>query len=215
MKVSIIDFGRSNLLSVRRAVEKLGYEACLARCGKQVREAEVLILPGVGAFADAMAALGTGDILAPLEDKVRNGVPLLGICLGMHLLFESGSEYGFHRGLGLIPGRVERIPECSTGGGRLPVPHIGWEGLLVPDGQQAAFGPTLLRGIQPGEEVYFLHSYAARPENKEHILAECTYGGHRLCAAVGKDNVYGTQFHPEKSGPVGLRILDAFLRQAK
>ena len=215
MKVSVIDYGLSNLLSVCRAVEKLGHEPSLIRTGPEVREANILILPGVGAFSDGMAGLIARDMLEPLWGCAESNVPILGICLGMQMLFESSREYGIHRGLGLIPGHVERICERSMDDTPLRIPHIGWAGLLAPESTSENFTSPLLRYVQPGEEVYFVHSYAAQPKHREHILSECSYGGNRLCAAVGRKNIYGTQFHPEKSGPVGLKILQAFLQSAR
>lgn len=215
MTITIVDYGLSNLLSVRRAVEKLGCTAAFARTAQEVREARALILPGVGAFSNGMAGLMERDMLQPIWGCAESGVPILGICLGMQMLFESGREHGPHRGLGLLPGHVERIPNADAGGAGLPVPHIGWAGLLPPDDGQKRFHSELLHHVHPEEEVYFVHSFAARPRHAGHVAAECEYGGHRLCAAVSKNNIYGTQFHPEKSGPVGLKILRAFLQKAQ
>ena len=212
MIVSVIDYGLSNLLSVCRAVETLGHEPVLTRTASEVQKANILILPGVGAFSDGMDGLVARDMLEPIRSRVQNGVPILGICLGMQMLFDFSHEFGVHKGMGLISGCVKRIQEQATDGRKLRVPHVGWEGLFPACEEQSSFASPILQNIQPGNEVYFIHSYIPYPEQKEHILAECTYGGHRLCAATGKDMVFGTQFHPEKSGPVGLKILDAFLR---
>ena len=199
---------------MKRAVEELGFEAVIADTAQQVREAWVLILPGVGALADGMQGLRERDMLQPIWGCAESGVPILGICLGMQMLFDSSREYGLHRGLGLIPGHVERIPGRSSNGSQLAVPHIGWAALEPAQATQQAFSPSILQHVQPGEEVYFVHSFAAKPRNRQDISAVCQYGGHKLCAAVEKENIYGAQFHPEKSGAVGLRILSAFLQQA-
>jgi glutamine amidotransferase len=211
MRVSIVDYGLSNLLSVQRAVRYLGHEPVLAETADAVREADVLLLPGVGAFADGMAGLAKRGMLRPIQSRAAAGVSILGICLGMQMLFTSSRENGVHQGLGLIPGCVERIPGTTKNGARLRVPHIGCERLLTPGGISGTQGLPL-RGTGPEDEFYFAHSFAARPEDRSHILAECDYGGARLCAAAGSGSVFGTQFHPEKSGQAGLRVLDDFLR---
>lgn len=213
MNVTIIDYGLSNLLSVERAVKKLGHSPHIARTGDEVRRAEVLLLPGVGAFDGGMHGLMERDMLRPILGCAESGVPILGICLGMQMLFDASRENGIHRGLGLIPGYVEPIQATDIGGGLLRVPHIGWEGLLPRKGMPL-FPSFLANCVHQHDEVYFVHSYVAKSADTTHTLAECDYGGRRLCAAVGKGKVFGTQFHPEKSGPVGLGILDGFFRHA-
>ena len=210
--VTIVDYGRSNLLSVQRALEHCGTWVEYARTPAQVEAARVLVLPGVGCFADAMKVMDTKGLARAVQNKARQGTPLLGICLGMQLLFESSTEGGYAAGLGLLPGTVEPLPHNTAGGKPLRTPHIGWNALFPAKG--ARFGGTLLQAVRPGEEVYFVHGYQARPARAADRLANTVYGGHLVCAAVHRGNVAGTQFHPEKSGEAGLAILHAFLQGA-
>lgn len=208
--VTLLDYGRGNLLSVRRALEHCGAEVVSARSPRDLHRTAALVLPGVGSFADGMARLRAAGLDEAIRQKAAAGVPLLGICLGMQMLFDTGFEDGETPGLGLIPGTVEPIPRRDTGGAPLPAPHVGWGG-LEPDGP-AGFAGSPLAGVRPGEEVYFVHGFAARPACDRDRLAIVRYGGHPLCAAVRRGKVTGVQFHPEKSGETGLCILRAFLR---
>ena len=193
MKVSIIDYGLSNLLSVRRAAEYCGAQVEFAQTPEAVLAAPRLILPGVGAFEDGMNGLAALGLIEAIRQKAVEGTPLLGICLGMQMLFDESDEFGRHQGLGLIPGRVERI---------------GWRTLVPAHG---SFAGTALQNVPAGGECYFVHSYEAKPQNEADRLADSPYGGRSICAAALRGSVMGTQFHPEKSGPVGLSILKAFL----
>ncbi|RED54098.1 imidazole glycerol phosphate synthase subunit HisH [Aestuariispira insulae] len=209
-RVTIVDYGSGNLLSVRRALECCAGEVTLAQTPEQVRHADRLVLPGVGAFAHCMALLRGLDLLDPLKEVAARGNPFLGICVGMQILMTEGHEFGKHAGLGLIDGMVEPIPTLDGDGGRLKVPHIGWNALGEPIAGR--WDKTLLDGgLRGGSQVYFVHSYAARPANSDDRLAETRYGGQAICAAVAKDNVVGTQFHPEKSAEAGLDLLERFL----
>lgn len=211
MKVTIINYGLSNLLSVEHAFRHLGADVEITGDPAVVLSAECLVLPGVGAFEDGMNGLARLGLIDPILQKAAAGTPLLGICLGMQMLFDESDEFGVHKGLGLIPGRVERIPDTDTEGHPHKVPHISWNGLLPV--QDAGFAGSALENIQPGEECYFIHSYEGKP-SADCRLADTIYGGRRICAAARKGNVLGCQFHPEKSGPVGLRILEQFLHDA-
>lgn len=211
MKVTVIDYGLSNLLSVRHALEHFGAEVELTGDPAAVLAAKALVLPGVGAFRDGMQGLERLGLIEPIRQKAAAGTPLLGICLGMQMLFDQSEEFGAWRGLGLIPGRVVRIPSTAADGTHQKVPHIGWEGLL-PAGGRANFAGTVLAGIRPGDECYFIHSYEAKPDADADRLADAMYGGRRVCAAVARGKVIGTQFHPEKSGPVGLSIVEGYLK---
>ena len=212
MKVTVIDYGLSNLLSVCHALEHCGAEVLLTSRPREVLAADALVLPGVGAFRDGMAGLERQELIEPIRRKAGEGTPLLGICLGMQMLFDESEEFGVHKGLGLIPGRVVRIPDTDADGDPQRVPHISWQ-KLIPAGhldQEAGFAGTALAGVRPGQECYFIHSYEAKPAAEESRLADTVYGGRRICAAAVRGPVLGVQFHPEKSGPVGLEILRAF-----
>ena len=209
--VTLIDYGASNLLSVSRALEYLGAEVVIVDKPEQIQQARKLVLPGVGAFADGMAALATQGLIEPIRDYVDTGRPFLGICLGMQMLFETSEEFGVHAGLGLIPGKIAPIPRTSVEGASHKIPHIGWNSLVQANDQRVWHG-TILDQLDQGDAVYFVHSFAATEIKPEHLLANCLYGGHSVAAVVNKANVHGCQFHPEKSGEVGLKILKGFLQ---
>ena len=199
--IAIVDYGVGNLFSLRCSFRSIGAEAVVTGNEAVIRGADRILLPGVGAFGDAAEKLrvtGLGELVC---EEARKGKPLLGICLGMQLLLERSFEYGIHPGLGLIPGSVRPIRDVIPA--HLKVPQIGWNALHFP-GEK---GP-LFRLTEEGDYVYFVHSYYAA-DCGDALLATCEYGA-ELTAAVGKDNVFGCQFHPEKSGEVGLRILKAF-----
>lgn len=206
MRVAIVDYGMGNLGSVRRALAELGAAATIVERPEQLAEAERIILPGVGSFADGMAHLDGGGWSAALRSQVREaGKPLLGICLGMQLLADSGSEGGKGidtPGLGLISGTVVRLDELGC---TLRIPHVGWNS-IVPDASAALFS-----GIPAGTDFYFVHSYTFRPARPQDTLARTDYGI-SVVAAVGDGNVLGTQFHPEKSSRAGFRLLKNFLQ---
>lgn len=210
--VVLIDYGLSNLLSVQRAFEHVGAEVEIARGPAAVLGAQALVLPGVGAFRDGMAGLKKLGLIGLIRQKAAAGTPLLGICLGMQMLFDEGEEFGLRPGLGLIPGRVVKLPARDAAGAPLRVPQVGWNGLLPPPGR-ADFAQSALRAVQPGGEVYFVHSYEAKPACPADRLADTLYGGRRVCAAARRGSVTGCQFHPEKSGEVGLSVLRQFLAE--
>ena len=207
--IAIIDYGVGNLFSLASSLKSLGLETKVTRDAAAIRAADHIILPGVGAFADAMAKLEATGLVPVIKQEVEHK-PLLGICLGMQLLFEKSYEYGEHTGLGLIPGRVARIPDVDADGSPQRGPHISWNP-LYPAGGRTDFSGTALQNVQPGQECYFIHSYEAKPAAEEYRLADTVYGGRKVCAAAQKGCVIGTQFHPEKSGPVGLGIIKAYL----
>ena len=199
---AIVDYGVGNLFSLQSSLRFLGVETEVTGSAERLRAADRIILPGVGAFGDARAKLDeTGLTPVLLEEAERK--PLLGICLGMQLLFDYSLEYGRHQGLGLIPGSVRPIGDYIPAGYKIP--HIGWNALRFPAGRPVS---PLFRHIREGECVYFVHSFCGA-ECEESLIASAEYGA-ELTAAVARGSVYGVQFHPEKSGDVGLNILRAF-----
>ena len=211
MKITVIDYGLSNLLSVRRAFEYFGAEVEVTGSRSRILSAKALVLPGVGAFKDGMDGLARLGLIEPIRQKAAAGTPLLGICLGMQMLFDESEEFGLHKGLGLIPGRVVKIPDTDVDGHPQKVPHISWDP-LYPGGGRTDFSGTALAALKPGEECYFIHSYEAKPLQDPDCLAYTTYGGREICAAASHGSVLGCQFHPEKSGAVGLKIIEEFLK---
>lgn len=207
-RVHVCNYGIGNIHSVIRAFEHVGAECINATDPSMLRDVERLVIPGVGAFASCIDAFRGQGFEAPVMDIVRSEVPVLGICVGMQMLADVSEEFGTHSGLGLIPGRVRAIPQTTVDDQRLSVPHISWSGLLPGshDWEGTPFAATPERS-----EVYFVHSYYFDCANADNLLAQFEYGGHRLTAAIAKDNVIGVQFHPEKSGPVGLALVERFL----
>lgn len=207
--VSIVDYGSGNLFSVVRAFEHVGAAARLAQDADAIENAERLVLPGVGAFADGMAGLRERGLVEPIRRFAASGRPLLGICLGMQMLATSSEEFGEHAGLGIIPGRVVPVPSQDTDGSPQKIPHIGWADLLL--WQNDGWTDSPLADLKPGDAVYLVHSFHFVPVEARHGLAVCLYGGHRVTAAVRSGRTMGCQFHPEKSGELGLRVLRRFL----
>lgn len=213
-RVVVIDYGLGNLFSVVRALKAVGAEAEITASPETIRRAERLILPGVGAFGEGMQRLRSGGLIDPLRQAAQSGRPLLGICLGMQLLFNESEEFGLHKGLGFIEGRVARLRETDPAERRVKIPHVGWSELNpVLPGER--WGSTILRGLAPGEMAYFVHSFAAYPAHEAASIAQVRYGGHDYCAAVQRENIMGCQFHPEKSGAIGLQILRNFVADTR
>lgn len=203
-KVTIIDYRLGNLFSVKQACDVVGLDATVSSDPSDIAEADGLLLPGVGAFGNAMHQLESLGLLGPIREFAASGGPLFGICLGMQLLFEESEEFGRHSGLGLLPGRIVRFPDQEIGGRRLKVPAIGWGQLEFC--QQAGRISEYGQRIGDGEWMYFVHSFYAQPELESDKLTETTYGDVRFCSSVLRGNIFGTQFHPEKSGAHGLQI---------
>lgn len=202
--IAIIDYGMGNLRSVQKGFEQVGFEALVTDDPQQVLQAERVVLPGVGAFRDCIRNLEQGGFVEPIHKVIAEGRPFLGICLGLQLLFSESEEFGLHKGLGVIPGRVVRFPEgMSAAGEKLPVPHMGWNQIGLKGNS------PLFNGIADQSNVYFVHSYYVKPDDPAVIAATCDYGL-EFCAAIRKDNLVATQFHPEKSQAVGLRMLKNF-----
>jgi imidazole glycerol-phosphate synthase subunit HisH len=211
--VAVMDYGVGNLLSVRRALEHCGATVTVTADPDALMAAHRVILPGVGAFANAMSELRLRKLDVVAKAVAASGVPLLGICLGMQMLLDDSEEFGTTPGLGLIPGRVVPVPPTTTGGEPQKIPHIGWNALMPPVAGGAGWSHTVLKLVEPGKAVYFVHSFMADPLDPRDRIADCLYGGRPISAVIGRGNVVGCQFHPEKSGEVGLKILQAFLGQ--
>lgn len=203
-RVVVVDYGLGNMHSVIKALRHQGADVLVTESPADVRAADRLVVPGVGAFADGMAGLRKRSLIEPLLEFIATGRPFLGICVGMQVLLSESEEFGHHAGLGVIEGTVERIPKAP---GR-KVPHIGWNRITA----ASSWVGTPLEPLEPGTMLYFVHSYTAVPARPEHRLADADYLGHRVSAAIRKDNVVGVQFHPEKSGPPGLVVLARYLR---
>jgi len=201
--IAIVDYGVGNLRSVQKALERVGATAVVTSDPAALDAAQGVVLPGVGAFGDGMDHLRARRLVEPVLRQVEGGKPLLGICLGMQLLFEQSEEMGLHQGLGLLPGRVVRFP-----GSELKVPHIGWNQLRTMGSRPVM---ALLQDIPDGAYAYFVHSYYAAPAEPGDLLATTEYGL-EFASVVGRGQVYGAQFHPEKSQDVGLQLLRNFAR---
>ncbi len=199
--IAIVDYGVGNLFSLKSSLAAIGAETVVTGRAEDLRRAGHILLPGVGAFGDAAEKLRAAGLDTVVAEEAGRGKPLLGICLGMQLLFEKSFEYGEHAGLGLIPGQVRSIAETIPAG--LKIPHIGWNALFLPENKSPLF-----RYIREGDCVYFVHSFHAVGCGGS-VIATAEYGA-PLTAAVQRGNVFGCQFHPEKSGKVGLQILRAF-----
>ncbi len=209
-KVTILDYGIGNILSVNRAFEYCGAEVILTDRPEEVIKADMLVLPGVGAFGDGMKGLASRNLIDPIREYAKTNRPFLGICLGMQMMLDESEEFGIHEGLGLIHGRVVKIDDTAVDGYMHKIPHIGWNGLVAPS--CAKWDNTILAGIPADSTVYFVHSFTAVPDNDENRLADAYYGGRLISAVIRQGNIYGCQFHPEKSGKTGLKIIENFLR---
>ena len=205
--ITIVDYGLGNLMSVAQAVTHVGANPILTSDPEVVAAAEKIILPGVGAFAVAMGFLEELGLDHALKDANSQGSALLGICLGMQLLFSESFEFGRTSGLGIVEGTVRPVVGEGTEDSGVRSTHIGWRSLDVTD---AGVNHPLLANTEPDDSVYFVHSYSGHSTNPGHTLATVNYAGAEIAAAVGAGNVVGVQFHPEKSGPAGLRILGNF-----
>lgn len=215
LQVAIVDYGMGNLYSVQQACRQAGILAEITSSRREVMDAAAVILPGVGAFGDAMNTLEKLDLVSALLDVAASSTPFLGICLGMQLLMTESNEFGRHRGLGIVDGDVCRLEVATEDSRILKVPQVGWnqinsagsgasDGPLV-DGECSWQSP-LLEGIADGEYMYFVHSYYARPVNGDVVVSTTRYGDMQFGSSIGLGSVFACQFHPERSGPQGLRL---------
>lgn len=210
----IVDYGMGNLYSVRRACEHVGLEAVISASPGEVLEADGVILPGVGSMPVAMETLNESGLGDALRTVAERGTPLMGVCLGMQLLMEEGSEFTPHRGLGILPGKVVRFEGKDESGAQLKVPHIGWNRVYRRSGGgRDPWLETPLQATPEGEYMYFVHSYLVVPGEQSLCAGVSRYGGIEFCSVVARGSVFGCQFHPERSGPQGLQVYREFARR--
>lgn len=201
--IAIIDYGAGNLRSVNKALEKLGHENVITDNPTIIENASGIILPGVGTFGALMSNMKSKGLIDPLMDSIKNSKPYLGICIGMQILFEKGHENGMHKGLGIFPGEVIKfhgLPHDHK------IPHMGWNNVKFEQ-----YNNALFEDIEDNSKFYFVHSYHV-DTNQNEVIAATTEYGYKFTSGVHKDNIYGTQFHPEKSGKIGLQLLDNFAK---
>ncbi len=207
VRVAIVDFEMCNLFSVNQACEYVGLEPVITSDRNVILKADAIILPGVGAFGDAMSNLKRLDLIEPIKECVAKGTSLLGICLGMQLLFSESEEFGTHKGLDIVKGSVVRFPIDNNTGKRIRVPHVGWNQIrkALPTPVDS-WVQTPLQKIKDGEYMYFIHSYFVKPDAPAVTLSLTDYEGIQFCSSIHYDNVFACQFHPEKSAREGIRI---------
>jgi len=210
-KVVIIDYQLGNLFSVKQACTHLGYDAEISSDPGKLMEADYAILPGVGAFNDAMKNLNEFGLTDGIYDYIRKGKPLMGVCLGLQLLLTGSEEFGDTRGLDLIPGTVKKFPVQTIGDQVYKVPQIQWNTISEPS--KGMWENTPLKVCKEGDYMYFVHSFYAAPNEPKYVAATTTYGNQLYCSAVIKDNIFATQFHPEKSSLYGVNIYKAWFEQ--
>ncbi len=200
-KIIIVDYGVGNIGSVKNALDHLGYNPILSKDPKEIETAETLILPGQGAFETAMSHLKEAGLINPIQAHIQEKKPFLGICVGFQVLFETSEEMGTHKGLGIFPGTLKKFTDPS-----LKIPHMGWNQLKFQ--KETSYE----KGLGKDPQVYFVHSYYLESTSPDIILANCEYG-HNFVAAIQTENLLATQFHPEKSGKVGMSLLENFLKR--
>lgn len=207
MSICIVDYGIGNIHSAMKGIKRFTNDVILTEKAADIDRATALILPGQGAFAAGMDGLRQRGLLEAVRNAAKRNIPILGICLGAQLLLEKGHEFGEYEGLGFLPGEVVHFPMLSDDA---KIPHMGWNSLQTNDAVQ--WESTILAGLPQEANMYFIHSYILQPQKKEHILAQTTYGGLTFPSVIGRDTIYGCQFHPEKSGSEGLKIIENFVQ---
>jgi glutamine amidotransferase len=209
-EVTIVDYGAGNILSVQRGLEHCGAKVTISSDPDIIMASKKIVLPGVGAFPNAMKALTQLKLVMVIQQFAQSERPLLAICLGMQLLMDESEEFEATPGLSLIPGRVIAVPSKSVSGNSQKIPHIGWSALQNSTTRKDWSG-TLLENSEEGEAAYFVHSFMSEPSDEGNRVADVMYGGHRISAVISKNQITGCQFHPEKSGEFGLTVLRNFI----
>lgn len=207
-RIQIIDYGLGNLFSIEQALQSVGAKTVVSHSMDDLTAADGIVLPGVGAFGNAMQKLREMNIVEPLRAAVKAGKSLMGICLGMQLLFDESEEFGNHEGLGILPGKIQRIPDQTEADQKLRVPNVGWNTVSRSD----SAANDVMDGIPSESFFYFVHSYFCAPSNDDDWLLETQYGKVRYCCAARRDKILGVQFHPEKSGPMGLKLYHNWIQ---
>ena len=210
MRIVLVDYGIGNVKSIINAFENQGEKIFLSRDRDIILGADGVVLPGVGAFSHGMNNLNKYGLVDILKDYVKTGKPLLGICLGMQMLLEESEEFGITKGIGLIKGKVIKLPVEQTN--KVKLPHISWSEIQI---KKIEWKNTILTDIEIGSDMYFVHTFVAKPHNEDEVLSTAEYSGVELCSSLKKDNVYGCQFHPEKSAKHGLTIIKNFINICK
>ncbi len=213
MKVAIIDYNMGNLFSVKRALAFVGIESIITNEVQEIINSDAAILPGVGAFGEAVNNLKQNGLIAPILDFINSGKPFMGICLGMQLLFTKSYEFGCHDGLDIIQGEIIRFENGTGKGEKIKVPHVSWNQINQIDNRGDSWKASLLNHTKDGTHMYFVHSYYAKPEHNDNLLCTSRYGKTIYCSGIKKENVEAFQFHPERSGKEGLKILKNFKKQ--
>ncbi len=208
MNIAIVDYGIGNVKSIVNAFKKIGIEPTLTNNKETLLKADGVVLPGVGAFAHGMQSLNELSLVKVIYEYVESGKPFLGICLGMQMLLEESEEFGVTKGLGLIRGKVVKLSVKEE----TKLPHIGWNEI---DKKDINWYGTILDGIEDSEDMYFVHSYVASPSENKNILSVSEYSGFEFCSSLKKDNIYGCQYHPEKSASSGVLVLENFVKICK
>lgn len=209
-KIRIVNYGVGNLYSALKGCKRFAEDVLLTEDAEELRKADALVLPGQGAFHAGMEGLQVRGLLNIVKDFAAAGKPVLGICLGAQILLSKGYEFGEWEGLGIIPGDVVHFPPLTPG---TVIPHMGWNSLAEP--RPGAWTGTALEGLPAGAEMYFIHSYIPRPSNASDVIAETEYGDCRFASVIGRGNVIGCQFHPEKSATLGMKIVENFVKRIR
>jgi len=213
IQVAIIDFGMGNLFSIKRACEHAGLRAVITCDSTDLLKSDAVILPGVGAFGDAMESIESLDLVNPIKEFINTGKPFMGICLGMQLLLTESKEFGVYKGLDVISGSVERFLPKNNTGKKVKVPQTGWNRLAKPAEKNNSWNNSPLEGIEEGVFMYFVHSYYVVPKSQECILSYTDYEGVQYCSSLKQKNIFACQFHPERSSIQGLKIYENWAKE--